>query len=115
MLDAGHVCRMTESDWKLFRELRTVALERFCERVLSDIARITSDSRKTQHERYLEVFAIVRGRDRDLAAMFDNPRRSTALDQLSMMLLCGLVTGEELLRFSPKIHESVSVLASARI
>ena len=106
---------MTESDWKVFRQLRTVALDRFCERVLSEIAGISSDSKKTLHERYLDVFAIVQDRDNDLAAMFNNPRRSTALDQLTTMVLCGLVTGEELQRFSPKTVELVSALATSRI
>jgi len=31
--------RIPESDWKVFRKLRGKALERFCERVLSDIRR----------------------------------------------------------------------------
>ena len=29
---------ISESDWKLFRQLHALALERFCERVLSEVA-----------------------------------------------------------------------------
>ena len=32
-----------ESDWKVFKRLRELALERFCERILGEIAGISSD------------------------------------------------------------------------
>ena len=35
---------ISESDWRLFRKLQPLALERFCERVLSEINQISSDS-----------------------------------------------------------------------
>ena len=33
-----------ERDWKAFREVRTGALERFCERILSEITGIANDT-----------------------------------------------------------------------
>ena len=38
-----------QPDWKLYRQLHPVALERFCQRVLSDIERPAKDSAKTSH------------------------------------------------------------------
>ena len=34
---------INESDWRLFRKLEPIALDRFCERVLSEINQISSD------------------------------------------------------------------------
>jgi hypothetical protein len=66
-----------ERDWKVFRELRVVALERFCERVVARVSEVIG-SRGTAHQRYLDVFKIIDEEDRDLSRMFNNPRRSVA-------------------------------------
>ncbi len=42
-----------ESDWKIFRELREVALERFCKRVLEELELLWQDASGSYHERYL--------------------------------------------------------------
>jgi hypothetical protein len=94
-----------EADWKTFRQLRAVALERFCERVLADIRSASSVAGHSAHERYLKVFEILRDKDKELASLFDNPRRSTAKVQLSMIVSAGLLTDEELLRFSPETRK----------
>lgn len=98
---------MTESDWKLFRELRVVALDRFCLRVLSEISRIAEDGDKTGHERYLAVFKRLKERDRELADAFDDPRRSTALRQLVCLRSQALLTEEEFAQFSAETRGSV--------
>jgi hypothetical protein len=59
-----------------------------------------SASDQGAHERYLKVFGIVRDKDKELGALFDNPRRSSALGQLRMIASAGMVTDEELSRFS---------------
>jgi hypothetical protein len=47
--------RISESDWKIFKPVRKLALERFCERVLIEAERIRADVSKSQHERYVET------------------------------------------------------------
>jgi hypothetical protein len=42
---------ISEPDWKHFRALHPVALERFCERVLSDVGQLTSEKDQSAHER----------------------------------------------------------------
>ena len=101
---------MTESDWKLFRQLREVALDRFCQRVLSDVGRLAADSGMSSHERYLAVFKLMRRRDKELAAAFDDPRRSTALRQLACIQSHELLTDEEYARFRPETRASVQVV-----
>src|SRR5438105_677068 len=98
---------ITEADWKLFRQLQPVALDRFCQRVLSEVGRIASDTSKSSHERYLAVFNLLRRRDRELADAFDDPRRSTALRQLACLQSHGLLSDEEFARFSPETRDMV--------
>ena len=97
-----------ESDWKLFRELRPIALDRYCERTLGEIAEIAADTRRPSKERYYAIFDLVRQRDRALADLFDDPRRSTALLQLALIYSAGLLTEDELARFSPEARESAT-------
>jgi hypothetical protein len=103
-----------ERDWKLFRELQPIALERFCESVLSEIRGI-SESHQSAHERYLSVFKTVRNQDKELATLFDNPRRSNTWLQLSLIQSHGLLTLEEMQRFSPETQQRVSEFAKLRI
>jgi hypothetical protein len=103
-----------EADWKVFRQLQPLALERFCERVLSEIRDASSVSGQTAHQRYLQVFEIVRYKDKDLAALFDNPRRSTARLQLSLIHSHGLLTPDEVKRFSSETQQMISALADTR-
>jgi hypothetical protein len=91
-----------ESDWKLFRELRPLALDRFCQRALAEVARLANDVTKNNHERYLAVFELLRRRDEELADVFNNPRRSTALLQLALIQSRDLLSEEEFARFSPE-------------
>jgi hypothetical protein len=96
-----------ESDWKVFKPLRVLALERFSERVLDEIARISSDNGKSKHERYVAIYRLVRERDKDIASIFDFQRRSTALRQVVAFLSEGLMTDEELRGFSPEFVKTV--------
>jgi hypothetical protein len=105
---------MPESDWKLFRELRELALERFCQCVLAEIGSVAADSGQSHHDRYLAVFKLIRERDKELAAAFDEPRRSTALQQLAFIRSRELLTDEEFARFWPETRETVAVMLGIR-
>jgi hypothetical protein len=99
-----------ESDWKLLRQLRLIALERFCERVLKEVARRSSASNKTFHQRYLEIYRLLQRRDRELGDAFNNPRRSVAVQQLTGIYALGLLSEEEFLRFSPEMRSAVEAI-----
>jgi hypothetical protein len=96
-----------ESDWKVFRELRSVALERFCQRILDEIQQVSADPNRGAHERYLAVYDLSRRRDREIARAFNDPRRSVAFMQLLSIQSHRLLTEEELDRFSPEFRESL--------
>jgi hypothetical protein len=103
-----------ERDWKLFRQLQPIALERFCEKVLSEIRDISS-SDESAHQRYLRVFKTIRDQDKELATLFDSPRRSRMGLQLSLIHYHQLLTPEEMQRFSPETQRMISEIATLRI
>jgi hypothetical protein len=103
-----------ESDWKVFRRLREVALERFCGRVLED-ARIVASKQGSRHERYLEVYRLIDRKDDELARAFNDSRRSNATVQLALIRAHGLLTEEEIAAFTAQTRQSVeSLLAIMR-
>jgi len=105
---------VSESDWKLFREVRELALQRFCERVLGDVVRIAHDSSRTDHERYLEIFSLMKDRDEQLAHAFDRPARSRMLDQLAPVKVLDLLVPSELGRFSDETRNRIELMIGAR-
>jgi len=100
-----------ERDWKMFREIRAAALERFCVRILSEISRIGKDTSTSSHERYLLIYQLIQERDADIAAAFNDYRRSTALRQLAIMHSLGVLSEQELARLSSDTQASVKGLS----
>jgi hypothetical protein len=105
---------ISEVDWKLFRQLHPIALERFCQRVLSEVGSLASSPDKSSHQRYLAVFQLIQRRDRELADAFNDLRRSTALRQLACIQSQELLTDEEFARFSPETIEAVQLFRGLR-
>lgn len=103
-----------ESDWKVFRQLHTIALGRYCQQVLDDIAQIAADTKATPHERYLRIFKVVQQRDQTMGKAFNDVRRSTAIMQLLIICSHGLVTEEEIGRFSEDTRDVISRFATQR-
>ena len=89
-----------ESDWKLFRQLQSVALERFCERILTQVQTISSGTGNSFHQRYLGIFDLIQSENENMGDIFDNPRRSTALFQLAGLRSQRSITDDEFQRFS---------------
>ena len=103
-----------ESDWKLFRQLHPVALERFCERVLAEVQAAVTDTSEGSHDRYLKLFDLVRERDKTIGRLFNDPRRSNALILLVNIKQQGLLTEEEFARFSPETRERIENIEEVR-
>ncbi|MCF8168254.1 MAG: hypothetical protein K9K38_02240 [Rhodoferax sp.] len=101
---------ITESDWKRFRKVYDVALERFCKQILAEIDTVSADGSKSFHQRYLGIFKIIERRDRELVNVFDSPRRSTAVMQIVALHGLGLLTEDELHGFSEAIVAFVKLL-----
>lgn len=102
--------RIKESDWKTFKELRPLALQRYCKQVLGDVDKIIHDSEGDAHERYIEMYNIVRDGDKKLAQMFDGFSRSKALSQLVMYYAHDLLDDEEIARLSEETQKRINAI-----
>ena len=100
-----------ESDWKTFRELREVALERLCRRILSEVEDLVQDNSRNHHERYRDLWRLLRERDPDVSRAFDDPRRSRMLWQLAAIHRLGLFESIEFERLHPETREAVESLS----
>ena len=100
-----------ESDWNIFRELRALALERFCKRVLEDLEPLRRDASQSHHQRYLNVYRFLQARDEEIAHAFNDPRRSRMIIQLAAIHAHGLLEPDELGRFSERTRITIESLA----
>jgi len=102
-----------ESDWKVFRRLHTVAVERYCQRVIEEV-RVTTECTTDYHDCYLRLYQLIRERDKTMAITFDDPKRSNAFLLLANMIAEELLTSEEIEQFSPEVQERIEVINELR-
>ena len=91
---------IAEADWKIFRQLREVWVERYCARVNNQMKRLLSKPGLSSHEHYLKAYRLIHEKDKELGFAFNDFRRSTAIRQISIIKNLGVITEEELGRFS---------------
>lgn len=96
-----------EPDWKLLRELKTVALERLCERILQQVAPQCDLNGETNHHCFLKVLSLIESGNDEIARAFDDLRRSNARERLRTMISLDLITDEELRGFSPELRKQL--------
>lgn len=99
-----------ERDWKKFRIIYPIALDRFSEQILEEVDEINSNEDLSYHERYLKIYKLIKNRDREMANIFNDFRRSTALLQLGQMNAHGLLRSEEIEEFSEETQEVLNFL-----
>jgi len=79
--------------------------------VLDECAVVVRDDKLSAHDRYLRLVRLVRVRDDRVAAVFNDLRRSTAIQRLAGMINLGVVSRVELGQFTPATRESATALA----
>lgn len=97
-----------ESDWKQFKRIRADALERMSERILDEACSLRDDGTGSAHERYLELYELIRKRDREMGRAFDQYSRSTAMDCLREMARQDLLTDREIAAFSDDVQAVIN-------
>ena len=101
-----------ESDWRRFKEVHAKLLERYCSRILEEVAAASRGTEGSAHDRYVKVYGLIEERDKQLASAFDDFRRSTAVMQLGIMRRMQLLTDEDLSLFSEQTRTRVEGIAS---
>ena len=70
-------------------------------------------SAQNAHQRYLGIFKIIEQRDRDMAIIFNDPKRSNALTMLARIRSEGLLTEDEFSSLSPETRSAIQLLLGA--
>jgi hypothetical protein len=103
-----------ESDWKTFRKLRELALDRYCQRALEDVQRVIESHDDSNHKRYLKLWKLLQDRDETIAIAFNDPRRSTAFIELANIVGEDLLTKAELNQFSEDLRGRIERISRLR-
>lgn len=104
---------MNEADWRLFRRLHRIALERFCKRVLEDVREV-AECKTDYHDCYRKVYRLIRDYDKRIAVAFDDPRRSNAFLLLANIIGERLLSAEELKQFSQEAQARIQMIQELR-
>jgi hypothetical protein len=100
---------IAERDRKRWRQLTPILLNRFCQGVVRKAATF-SNSAGSGHQQFLALLEYLADSNKDIARVFDNPRRSTALVQIAAALSLGIMTPEELASFSEGLRDRVEAI-----
>lgn len=65
--------RIPERDWKLQRSMKDGLLNVACSQLLIRIQKLIEGDVSTAHEKYIELFNIMRDEDKELGFCFDEP------------------------------------------
>ena len=100
---------ISERDWKEWCKLSTILLERFCAQTLDRAAQFATGS-DSAHDRYVKLFQYLKRQDRKIEKVFDNPRRSSAYEQITVAVAEGMVSPAELSVFSDETQGVINLL-----
>jgi hypothetical protein len=96
-----------ESDWKVLKSVQPQALERFCQKVLADIASLNTNPGTNFHQKYLAVYSLIEKRDREMSIIFNDLRRTTAIERIIGLRERNLFSPAEYSQFSPELQERI--------
>jgi hypothetical protein len=99
---------MTESDWKIFKEIMEKALAKFCELSLATFREAMDDESTHIHNRYLLNYKLVKNRDKQLGLLFDGQSRSKARIQLIAIRGEGLADEELIVKLSEDFRDQTN-------
>ncbi|WP_395005655.1 hypothetical protein [Undibacterium sp.] len=79
------MAQISEADWKVFKQIKERALEKYCLQCLAEFKTIAERTDLSPHERYLLNYKTVTERDNTLANIFNGLSRSRAVVQLLLI------------------------------
>ena len=88
--------KLSESDWKKFKKIRLLALDRYCTAILQEAKALCDTTDSSAHERYLDLYALIQKRNQAMKMPFDGLSRNSAPLQLKYMVDLGLLTSKEI-------------------
>jgi len=101
-----------EKDWKIIRAIKDEKLNAVCADILDEIDREIKNKEEKNHKAYLSIWNIVNTRDRDVADMFNDLKRSNAVYKLALWYKNGYLTDKELNQFSEETRSTINALCN---
>jgi hypothetical protein len=102
---------MPERDWKLWQRLAPRLLNRFCNAAAAKAAEF-SMSDASGHEKFLALYRFISETNGDIAVVFDDRRRSSAILQIGAAVARGIMSEAELNSFSEETQERVRTVVA---
>ncbi|MEJ6080517.1 hypothetical protein MT391_18590 [Vibrio sp. 1-Bac 57] len=96
---------MKESDWEIFKSIKEIAIEKYCNLVLEASQTVISKQDESAHNKYLLIYKLLQKRDEKMAALFDGHSRSRAWPQLLAIRSEGLADQTLLTELSDEFRE----------
>lgn len=99
-----------ESNWKKIRAIKDKKLNALCADILDEINQEIMDKEDKNHKAYLKVWDIVNTKDKDIADMFNDIRRSNAVFKLALWYKNGYLTEKELNEFTQETQSTINAI-----
>ena len=101
---------LTERDWKYLSSIRLGLLEEFSRRINAEVVATATRAGTSENDKRHAVYKLVHERDRDVAAAFDDWRRSQMYFIAMEWRRLGLLTDEHLTHLTPEGAQSLREL-----
>lgn len=102
---------LPEQDWKRWRVLAPVLLNRFCESAVANATKY-AERESSGHEKFLALDRFVAECNENISIVFDDSRRSRALMQIVAAVVRGIMSETELSSFSEETQVRVRRVAA---
>jgi hypothetical protein len=96
-----------ESDWKVFKKLHPIAMERFFQRAVKEMRPLLDIDGTPAKDQFWDVLNLATERRKLAATLFDGPSRSSAILLIAGIARHKLVTEEELAGFSAEARQQI--------
>lgn len=95
---------MKESDWKIFKQVKATALDKFFSKILSEVQTTVSNSSQSNHERFLKLYYFINSSNKKMSNIFDGYSRSGANLQTMLMRNNDLLSEEMVAKFTAEFQ-----------
>jgi len=89
-----------ESDWKKLRSMKGDVLSVACARIFEKVDGILNEREGKEHSAYLKLWKLINQEDREISLMFDELRRSNAIEKLAAWKRNGVISDESFSEFT---------------
>lgn len=102
--------KFPERDWKKLRSIKDKLLQNACENILEEVENTIKGRGTESHKAYLALWKLMKKEDEEIALMFDDLKRSTAIYKLAAWKRNKLLTEDDLKEFSEETQSSIDFI-----